>query len=145
MAMKTDPDCVFCKIVAREIPAAELLEDDDAFAFLDIGPLTPGHTLLIPREHYTTVDEMPGDLLARVTQHLPLLVQAVQAATGCDGVNILQNNHRIAGQLVPHVHIHIIPRRPGDAWTFNWPASEYAEGEMGKMADRIYRELERRC
>ena len=134
-------DCIFCKIVAGQIPCAKLLEDDAAMAFLDIGPLAAGHALLIPKVHYETVDQIPADQAAAMLRHLPVLVKAVQAATGATGVNVLQNNGRSAHQLVPHVHFHIIPRREGDAWHFNWPAGQYGPGEMDDLARRIREQL----
>ena len=130
-------DCIFCKIVAGQIPCAKVLEDDAALAFLDIGPLAVGHALLIPKAHYETVDQMPADVAAAVLRHLPALARAVRAATGATGVNVLQNNGRSAHQSVPHVHFHIIPRREGDTWHFNWPAGKYAAGEMDEMVRRI--------
>lgn len=139
--MNTDPNCIFCKIVAREVPCARLLEDDAAMSFLDIGPLAQGHALLISREHYETLDRMPPEVAAAVLKHLPALAAAVQQATGCRGLNILQNNGRVAHQLVPHVHFHIIPRNPGDEFHFNWPTGTYPEGEMEQLAEAIRSKL----
>jgi len=135
--MATDPECIFCKIVAGEIPATVILADAASVALMDIGPLAKGHVLLIPTQHYETVDQMPPDEAAAMLRHVPALVRAVQAATGCEGVNVLQNNGRIAHQVVPHVHFHIIPRDAGDAFGFNWPAGSYAEGQMEALADTI--------
>jgi histidine triad (HIT) family protein len=139
--MKQDPDCIFCKIVSGEIPCAKLLEDDAALAFLDIGPVAEGHALLIPKEHYVTMDQMPPDAVAAFLRHLPSLVRAVQTATGCDGVNVLQNNGRVAGQVVPHVHVHVIPRGPGGAFHFNWPAGKYKEGRIEALVEAIRKNL----
>ena len=136
-----DKDCIFCKIAAGEIPCSKILEDDSAIAFLDIGPLAKGHTLLIPKDHYVTVDEMPPELAGAVLKHLPTLVKAVKSATNCDGVNILQNNGRVAHQVIPHVHFHIIPRRAGDEFHFNWPAGSYSEGEIEQLAQKIRENL----
>ena len=133
----TDGDCIFCKIVAGEIPAAKVLEDDACIAFLDIGPLADGHVLLIPKRHCVTLDEMPPDDAGAMLRNLPALVKAVQAATGCEGVNILQNNGRVAHQVVMHVHVHVIPRRAGDAFHFNWPAGSYPAGRMEELAEAI--------
>ncbi len=135
--MNIDPDCIFCKVAAGDIPSAKILEDEAALAFMDIGPVAPGHVLLIPRPHWSTVDQMPPDALAATMRHLPALVGAVRSATGCEGVNVLQNNGRLAGQVVDHVHFHVIPRSPGGAFTFNWPAGEYPEGRMEQLADAI--------
>ncbi|MFO7821789.1 MAG: HIT family protein [Lentisphaeria bacterium] len=130
-------DCIFCKIVAGDIPSEKILEDDTAYAFMDIGPLAEGHVLLIPKKHYETLDEMAADGSGKLLRHLPGLVRAVQDATGCEGVNVLQNNGRAAHQEVPHVHFHIIPRNSGDKFHFNWPASSYPEGKMQKLATSI--------
>jgi len=135
--MSQDPNCIFCKIAAGEIPAAMVAEDKDVAAFMDVGPLAEGHVLLIPKTHYETVDRMPAEVAANVLRQLPALVAAVQAATGCEGVNVLQNNGRVAHQVVMHVHFHLIPRNPGDAFHFNWPAGDYAEGRMQQLADKI--------
>ncbi len=139
--MKADPDCIFCKIVAGEIPCAKLFADDAALAFLDIGPLAEGHVLLIPKAHYETIDRMPADVAGRVLRHLPALAKAVQSAVGCEGVNVLQNNGRIAHQFVPHVHFHIIPRRAGDEFHFNWPAGKYPPGRAEELVEAIRKEL----
>jgi histidine triad (HIT) family protein len=135
--MATDPNCIFCKIAAGQIPCAKVLEDGGALAFVDIGPLAKGHVLLIPRQHYQTLDQMPADVAAAMLGHLPGLVKAVQSATGCQGVNVLQNNGRVAHQEVPHVHFHIIPRNSGDAFHFNWPAGVYPQGEIEQVAKAI--------
>ncbi|MCK4601628.1 MAG: HIT family protein [Phycisphaerae bacterium] len=139
--MKTDPDCIFCKIVAGEIPATKVFADDTAMAFLDVGPLAEGHVLLIPKAHYETVDQMPADVAAAILKHLPALARAVMAVTGCEGLNVLQNNGRVAHQFVPHVHFHLIPRNPGDEFHFNWPAGKYPEGRAEQLADEIKKNL----
>ena len=139
--MKQDENCIFCKIVSGAIPAVRLLQDDAALAFMDVGPLARGHLLLIPREHYLTLDQMPPSLAAAVLKHLPALIRAVQAATGCQGVNVLQNNGRVAHQVVPHVHFHVIPRNAGDEFHFNWPAGAYPPGEIERLAQAIREKL----
>jgi len=139
--MTGDPDCVFCKIVGGGIPAEKVIEDHACLAFMDIGPLAEGHVLLIPKEHFQTVDQMPGEIAGAMLRHVPVLVKAVQSATGCQGVNVLQNNGKVAHQVVPHVHFHVIPRNPGDAFGFNWPAGEYAEGRMQALAGEIRKHL----
>ena len=139
--MSSDPGCVFCKIVAGVIPCAKVLEDSAMLAFMDIGPLADGHVLVIPKEHYETLDQMPPEQAGAMLRHLPTLVKAVRAATGCAGVNVLQNNGKAAHQEVPHVHFHIIPRDPGDAFHFNWPAGKYLPGRMEQLIEAIRAEL----
>ena len=84
---------------------------------------------------------MPPELAGAVLKHLPTLVKAVKSATNCEGVNILQNNGRVAHQVIPHVHFHIIPRRAGDEFHFNWPAGSYSEGEIEQLAQKIRENL----
>ena len=135
--MTRDADCVFCKIVAGELPATTVLEDEAAVALMDIRPLAEGHVLLVPRGHFVTLDEMPADAASAMLRHLPALVKAVQAATGCEGVNVLQNNGRVAHQEILHVHFHVIPRTAGDAFGFNWPAGECPQERLEALAERI--------
>jgi len=130
-------DCVFCKIVTGEIPAVKVLEDEESLAFLDVGPLAEGHLLLIPKKHYETLDQVPARTAGAMLSNLPVLVRAVREATGCEGVNVLQNNGRVAHQFVPHVHFHVIPRSTGDEFHFNWPAGRYAEGRAEELARAI--------
>jgi histidine triad (HIT) family protein len=139
--MKTDPDCIFCKIAGGEIPCAKLLEDEASVAFLDIGPLAEGHALLIPKAHYETLDQMPAEVAAAVLKHAPALGRAVRSAVGCEGFNVLQNNGRVAHQVVPHVHFHVIPRNSGDEFYFNWPAGTYPQGRIEQLAEKIRQEL----
>lgn len=134
-------DCIFCKIAAGVIPATKVLDTPEALAFMDIGPIAEGHTLLIPKGHYATLDQMPADVAAAMLSHLPALVQAAQKATGAAGVNVLQNNGKAAHQEVPHVHFHIIPRVAGDAFHFNWPAGKYPPGKMDQLAAAIRQNL----
>ena len=134
-------ECIFCKIAAGKIPAVKVLEDEQSIAFMDIGPLAEGHVLLIPKVHAETLDEMNSDQAAAVLQHLPSLVKAVQAATGCEGVNVLQNNGTVAHQVVPHVHFRIIPRNAGDEFHFNWPAGTYPPGRADELAEAIKAKL----
>jgi len=135
--VSSDLNCIFCKIVAGDIPAAKLLEDDTAVALMDIHPLAEGHVLLIPRRHYVTLDEMPADEAGALLRHLPALVRGVREATGCEGVNVLQNNGRIAHQEILHVHFHVIPRSGGDAFGFNWPAGQCPPERLQELAERI--------
>ena len=134
-------DCIFCKIVAGEIPCCKVYENEVSLAFMDIGPLTEGHVLLIPKSHFVTIDMVPSDQAGKMLSNLPSLVKAVQAATGCQGINVLQNNGKVANQLVQHVHFHIIPRNFGDEFHFNWPAGNYPEGRMDQLAGKIRENL----
>ncbi len=107
-------DCIFCAIVDGEIPSRTVYEDDETLAFLDANPLAPGHTLVIPKTHHETLNDLPEDLGAEVFDTLHYLVPAVEDAVGADASNVAFNNGAEAGQEVPHVHGHIIPRFEGD-------------------------------
>jgi histidine triad (HIT) family protein len=136
-------DCVFCRIVKGEIPCSKLMEDEHSLAFMDIGPINPGHALLIPKKHYERLTDMPGALVAEVTAHLPRLARAVVAATNAEGFNIFQTNGACSGQVVPHVHFHVIPRRTADGKGWPWRAEKYPAGEMEKMHARILEALKK--
>lgn len=107
-------DCPFCGIVAGEIPGRIVFENDDVTAFLDANPLAPGHTLVVPDDHHERLDEIPTDLAGEVFAALHRLTPAVESAVDADGTNVAFNNGPAAGQEVPHVHGHIIPRFDSD-------------------------------
>jgi histidine triad (HIT) family protein len=124
MDMKNDPNCLFCKIVAGQIPCHKVYEDARVLAFLDIGPLSDGHTLIIPKAHYQQLDEMTPEDAAACMAIAPKLARAVMSATGAPGYNLLQNNGRIAHQAVMHVHFHIIPKTDRSGLGITWPAGK---------------------
>ncbi len=130
---RRDPDCIFCKIIAGKIPSHAVYEDEHVLSFLDIGPLSRGHTLIIPKGHYVTLDEVPAETAAACGRAAKAVGAAVVASTGCAGWNLLQNNGSVAGQVVMHVHFHIIPRDEGDGLGYRWPA--------GKLDDQAAAEL----
>jgi len=129
--------CVFCRIAAGEIPAAVLLENETVLGFLDIAPVNPGHCLVVPRRHVGSLLEMNGQELAACMEAVRRLARAAVEAAGAEGFNVLQNNGRCAGQLVPHAHFHVIPRSSGDGFSFGWRQGAYGEGEMEAMRRRI--------
>ena len=135
--MAQDPNCIFCKIVAGQIPSAKVLETDSAIAFLDINPVAPGHVLLVPKEHSTTLVHTAPAVLAAIAGELPRLARAVLTATGAPGLNLLQNNGREAGQVVNHIHFHLIPRKPGDPFRVHWPAGKYEGTALEEMRSRV--------
>jgi len=118
-----------------------VLEAAEAVAFLDIHPVNVGHVLLVTRAHFPSLAELPDDLAARAAALLPRLCRAIQAATGSDGLNVIVNSGRAAGQTIDHVHWHIIPRFLDDSVNWPWPHSEYLGDELGQMQFRIEREL----
>ena len=108
-------DCIFCAIVDGEIPGRIVYEDDDVLAFLDANPLAPGHTLVIPKAHHERVQDLPDDLAGDLFAALHGLVDPVEAAVGADATTVAFNNGEAAGQEVPHVHGHVVPRFTDDA------------------------------
>ncbi len=134
-------DCIFCKIAAGEIPCVRVFEDERCLAFMDIGPISPGHTLLIPKAHYEMIHEMPAREAAHLASHIPPLADAVRKAVGAEGINVLQNNGTCSGQEVFHVHVHLIPRWPGDGLGFRWPAKKADPEVLKEQASAIAKAL----
>ena len=132
--MARDSNCIFCKIIAAEVPAAVVYEDDSILAFLDIGPLADGHLLVIPLEHYTRLTDVPPERCAQMASVLPFLGRAVLEVTKSEGFNVLLNQGAVAGQAVPHIHFHIIPRRKDDQLGYRWNAGKYSEGRASQLA-----------
>lgn len=135
-------DCIFCRIVRGEIPSTKLYEDEAVLAFMDIGPIVKGHALVIPKQHYDPLTAVPPALLGR----LMLVVQKIAAAQmkglHAEGVNLHQSNGACAGQVVPHVHFHVIPRFAHDGHRWNWQAGKYADGtELQATAQALRDEL----
>ncbi len=129
-----DPNCIFCKIISADLPAAVIYEDDSILAFLDIGPLADGHLLITPREHYTRLTDVPPDQCARMASSLPLLGRAVLEVTKAEGFNVLLNQGAVAGQAVQHIHFHVIPRKKDDQLGYRWNAGKYPAGRAVELA-----------
>lgn len=103
-------DCIFCKILAGEIPASKVYEDEQVLAFLDISQVTPGHTLVVPKEHHRNLLEMDAASASQLFAKIPVIAQKVVKATQADGMNIIANCEEVAGQTVFHTHVHLVPR-----------------------------------
>ena len=137
-----DDACVFCRIAAGTIPGVKVYEDDDVLAIMDIGPIVKGHTLVMPKRHYGSLTDLPDPLLARIACVVKRIAAAQQRGLGAEGVNIHQSNGTCAGQVVPHVHFHVIPRMTRDGHRWNWKATSYGNpAEMQDMAARIQAHL----
>jgi histidine triad (HIT) family protein len=134
-------DCLFCKMVAGQIPVTKIYEDDDILAFLDIGPISDGHTLVMPKQHFEKLDNCPSEILGRVGSRIGKIAGAVSAAMNSDGYNVLCNNGRAAGQLIEHLHFHIIARKTGDGLFDQWPAYKYEQGKIEVIAEEIREKL----
>jgi len=132
-----DPNCRFCQIVAGEESAHLVFEDEQTLAFLDNRPLFPGHSLLVPRDHYETLSDLPPELVQPLFANARLLSAAVPRAMEKPGSFVALNN--VVSQSVPHLHIHVVPRRPKDGLRgFFWPRTKYeSEEEMRAVAERV--------
>ncbi|MDO5425810.1 MAG: HIT family protein [Eubacteriales bacterium] len=133
-----DVNCIFCKIANGEIPSATLYEDEDFRVILDLGPASKGHALILPKEHFANVFEMPEELAAKAFVLAKRMAAKMKDALDCDGMNILQNNGTAAGQTVFHFHMHLIPRYDNDQVGLTWiPGSlseEMKEEILSKLA-----------
>jgi histidine triad (HIT) family protein len=137
MSHPTDPNCIFCRIVAGQIPSFKLLEDEATIAFMDINPVNPGHALAVAKDHWPTVDVIPPEVLGSVARTAQRIAKAVMTELKPHGVNLVQANGPGAGQSVPHLHIHIMPRRPNDNVSLNW---QQTPGDMAGIK-AIYEKL----
>ncbi len=129
-------DCIFCKIVKGELPSSKVYEDSHVVAFLDIRPVRPGHTLVVPKIHCENFLDCDPEVGAQLIKAAQKVARAVMRGTDADGVNFGINNGAAAGQVIFHLHMHIIPRKEGDGLRM-WPNREYGEGEMENIAEAI--------
>lgn len=132
-----DCNCIFCKIIDGQIPSATVYEDDDFKAILDIAPSHKGHTIILPKYHAANIFELPDEIACKALPTAKKIAAAIKAETGCDGINILQNNGEAAGQSVFHLHIHVIPRFENDGILPVWPQKSYEDGEAAQLAEKI--------
>ena len=130
-------ECVFWGIAAGKIPCTRVYEDDRVLAFMDIGPISDGHTLVIPKAHYERLDQCPAEVLAETAAVIGRLAGPVAEAVGADGYNVLCNNGSAAGQVVEYVHFHIMPRKAGDGVLNRWPAYQDPQGKVEAIAEKI--------
>lgn len=132
-------DCVFCKIIKGEIASHKVYEDGKVLAILDVNPVNPGHVLIMPKEHYTTITDMPVTLYKYIAGIAWNIVMRMNKKLGFDGLNVVQNNGLEAGQVVPHYHMHLIPRYEGDSdfYKCEWIARNLSDNEMKEIARKI--------
>lgn len=129
-------DCIFCKIVRGELPSFKIYEDGKTLAFLDIHPINPGHTLVIPKKHSGDIFEISPEEWANVTEVTRKLASVIERSLEAKGINLMMNNRGHAGQIVEHAHVHIIPRFTDDNHR-HWSHSSYKEGEANEAAEKI--------
>ena len=137
--MAADPNCRFCQIIAGEERGHVVFEDERTLAFLDNRPLFPGHSLLVPRDHYETLGDLPDELIGPLFESARLLSVAVPKAMRKPGSFVAMNN--VVSQSVPHLHVHVVPRKPKDGLRgFFWPRTKYqSEDQMRKVAEQVRR------
>ena len=129
-------DCLFCKIIAGEIPAYKVYEDAATLAFLDISPNNYGHTLVIPKDHFENVYTTPDETFCKVMITVRKIAIAIRNGMDADGINVTINNEPAAGQVVEHLHVHVIPRHEGD-WETKAQHLTYKEGEANEIMEKV--------
>ncbi len=134
-------NCIFCKIANGVIPSATIFENDDVRVIMDINPAAKGHAILLVKKHVANIFELDPDTAGRIFSVVPRVAAAIKKVTGCDGLNILQNNGTAAGQTVFHLHIHFIPRFENDKILMGWKPGSYADGEAAEIAAKIAAEI----
>lgn len=133
-------DCIFCKIIAGDIPSHKVYEDDKVMAFLDILPISPGHTIVVPKKHVSDLEDLTEEDFSAMSMAVKRLGKAVINGLNVKGYSIFLDNKSAANQHVPHVHFHLVPRAEGDGLE-RWPQSGYGEGEAEHCLKRIQAEL----
>lgn len=137
----SNENCIFCKIIAGEIPSITVYEDDKFKAIFDIYPASKGHILVLPKKHIENIYELDDETASIALPLIARIARAVQGALKCDGINIMQNNGIAAGQSVFHLHFHIIPRFDKDTVITPWRNLSYEEGEANTLAEAIRRKI----
>jgi histidine triad (HIT) family protein len=135
--MNPDPNCIFCKIIAGEIPCFRLFEDEDTLAFMDINPASEGHALVIPKQHAPDVHSVPDDAIAATVKTAKKIAAAIDRTLSPGGLNLLQCNGPAAAQSVLHFHMHVLPRSEGDDLKLNWGLEAGDMDAIGELAERI--------
>lgn len=133
-------DCLFCKITKKEIPSFTIYENDDVSAFLDINPNNLGHTLVVPKAHYENIYDTPNKTLASIMSVSKKIAAAIKSGLGAEGVNVVMNNEGAAGQIIPHVHLHVIPRFANDGFK-HWKGAPRTEKEINAAGEKIRQAL----
>jgi histidine triad (HIT) family protein len=130
-------ECVFCRIVRGELPASVVHEDDACIAFMDLGCVSPGHTLVVAKRHASDLLDLDDVLAGRVFSGVARVAKAMQSAFAPDGLSVYQANGTAAGQTVFHFHVHVVPRWTGDAMAVHWPLTNPAREALEESAARI--------
>ncbi len=135
-------NCLFCKIIAGEIPAQKVYEDEKVVVILDIKPVNPGHVLVLPKEHFIDIFDTPPEVISEMIKAAKKVARALKTALGAEGLNLTFNTGPAAGQAIFHTHMHVMPRFSDDGYEL-WHGQDYAPGEMEKVAEKIRMEINR--
>jgi len=129
-------DCIFCKIIAGEIPSYKVYEDEFTLAFLDINPVNLGHTLVIPKKHLVNIEEADEEILCQIMKTVKKVGESLKKNLSAPGYNVQENNDPASGQIVPHLHFHVVPRILNDNLSL-WQQKEYKENEAQEVLNKI--------
>ena len=132
-----DNNCIFCKIANGEIPSKTLYEDEKFRVILDLGPATKGHALILPKEQYANLYDLPEEYAGDAMKLAKKMVTKITDKLGCEGFNLVQNNGDLAGQTVFHFHLHMIPRYQADRQTIGWKPQEVSQEELEEIKNQI--------
>ncbi len=135
--MNSDPNCIFCKIVAKAVPATVVYEDAETLAFMDIGQVNPGHVLVAVRRHADTIYALDDSAAGAAFRTAARVARAIRAAFSPAGLSVYQANGAAAGQTVPHFHIHLVPRHAGDGMALSWPVKNPPREKLEEYAAKI--------
>lgn len=130
-------DCIFCKIIKGKIPSAKVFEDNNSICFLDIAPANKGHCLIVPKDHYENLLEIPDEILISLMKALKKVSKALSLSVGNGAFNMIMNNGKVAGQIVSHSHIHLIPRFKNDRLRLKWTHKIYEDNELNEYKEKI--------
>jgi histidine triad (HIT) family protein len=130
-------DCIYCKIVRRELPAEILHDDDDVCAFLERNPINPGHAIVVPKTHFNSLTQIPEDLMGRLFSVATSLAQSIVRVTDSDAFNLHVANGECIGEVIPHSHVHVIPRVSTDGFAWGWRSLSCSETDRNELAQEI--------
>ena len=133
--------CIFCKIIRKELPSFTVFEDENTLAILDINPINRGHILVIPKSHVEKLREMNEESKLQLFKTVTKMERIISEMPDCKGTNLIQNNGKSAGQMINHVHFHVIPRYEGDTFRFSYEKHTLTEEELEKNAEQLRKKV----
>ncbi len=134
-------DCIFCRIANGEIPSRTIYEDQKFRVILDLNPATKGHSLILPKDHASSLYDLPDETAAAALVLAKKLASVLRDRLGCDGLNVVQNNGEAAGQTVPHFHLHLIPRYENDGKILEWTPGKATEEELDEIKEKLTKQV----